>query len=172
MNAETKLARQRLSVLELAEMLGNVSEARRRRGMSRPQFYEYKRRFQTHGLEGLKDLPPIPKSHPQTNGFVERFHRTALDEFYRVVLRQKVYVIGALGMQDGLEIGERKSLHDAPPAPFSCNDGKFIPTIVFSARKKTGCLAASRSNKRAAPRQSPARRLLAIESPRPGGYGY
>lgn len=28
------------------------------------QFYEYKRRFQTHGIEGLKDLPPIPKSHP------------------------------------------------------------------------------------------------------------
>ncbi|RLG35236.1 hypothetical protein DRN98_01605 [Methanosarcinales archaeon] len=25
-----------------------------------------KRRFQTHGLEGLKDLPPIHKSHPFT----------------------------------------------------------------------------------------------------------
>jgi hypothetical protein len=23
-----------------------------------------KRRFQTHGLEGLKDMPLIPKSHP------------------------------------------------------------------------------------------------------------
>ncbi len=66
MDAATKLARQRLSVLELAEILGNVSEACRRRGISRSQFYEYKRRFQTHGLEGLKDLPPIPKSHPQT----------------------------------------------------------------------------------------------------------
>lgn len=64
--AEKKVARQRLSVLELAEMLGNVSEACRRRGMTRTQFYEYKRRFQTHGLEGLRDLPPIHKSHPQT----------------------------------------------------------------------------------------------------------
>ena len=27
-------------------------------------FYEWKRRFQTHGLEGLKDMPPIPKSQP------------------------------------------------------------------------------------------------------------
>jgi transposase InsO family protein len=66
MKANQKLARQRLSLLELAEALGNVSEACRRRGVSRSQFYEYKRRFQTHGLEGLKDLPPIPKSHPMT----------------------------------------------------------------------------------------------------------
>jgi hypothetical protein len=34
--------------------------------VSRTRFYEYKRRFQTHGLEGLKDLPPIAKSHPIT----------------------------------------------------------------------------------------------------------
>jgi transposase InsO family protein len=66
MNAEDKLARQRMSVLELAASLGNVREACRQRGVSRTQFYEYKRRFQTHGLAGLKDLPPIHKSHPQT----------------------------------------------------------------------------------------------------------
>lgn len=64
MSAEEKLARQRFSVLELAQVLGNVSEACRRRGVSRTQFYEYKRRFQTHGLPGLKDLPPIHHSHP------------------------------------------------------------------------------------------------------------
>jgi Helix-turn-helix domain len=64
MKAEQKLAHQRLSVLELAEALGNVSEACRRRGISRTQFYEYKRRLQTHGMEGLKDLPPVHKSHP------------------------------------------------------------------------------------------------------------
>jgi transposase InsO family protein len=62
----TKLAHKRLSVLQLAESLGSVSEACRRGGMDRTSFYEYKRRFQTHGLEGLKDLPPIHKSHPQT----------------------------------------------------------------------------------------------------------
>jgi transposase InsO family protein len=66
MKAEQKLARQRLSVLELAEALGNVSEACRRRSISRTQFYEYKRRFQTHGIEGLLDLPPVHKSHPMT----------------------------------------------------------------------------------------------------------
>jgi transposase InsO family protein len=66
MTAEKKLAHQRLSLLELAEALGSVSEACRRRGVSRTRFYEYKRRFQTHGLEGLKDLPTIAKSHPMT----------------------------------------------------------------------------------------------------------
>ncbi len=66
MTAEEKLAHQRLSVLQLAEMLGNVTEACRQRDVSRTQFYEYKRRFQTHGLEGLKDLPPIHKTHPFT----------------------------------------------------------------------------------------------------------
>jgi len=76
----TNTANQRLSVLELAEILGNVPEACRRRGMTRTQFYEYKRRFQTHGLEGLKDLPPIPWSHPQTTppAVVEKIKKRAL----------------------------------------------------------------------------------------------
>lgn len=65
-SADEKIARQRLSVLQLAEALGNASAACKQRGVSRTQFYEYKRRFQTHGLEGLKDLPPVHKSHPHT----------------------------------------------------------------------------------------------------------
>ncbi len=28
---------------------------------------------------------------PQTNGICERFHRTVLDEFYRVASRKKIY---------------------------------------------------------------------------------
>lgn len=65
-DAGTKLARQRLSVLELAKELGNVAEACRQRGLDRTSFYEWKRRFQMQGFDGLKDLPPIHKSHPQT----------------------------------------------------------------------------------------------------------
>jgi transposase InsO family protein len=64
MTATTKIAKTRLSLLQLAEQLRNVSEACRRRGVSRSQFYEYKRAFQEQGFEGLKDLPPIPKSCP------------------------------------------------------------------------------------------------------------
>lgn len=51
-------------MLELAQNLENVIEARRIKDVSRTQFYEYKRRFPTLGLEGLKDLPPIHKTHP------------------------------------------------------------------------------------------------------------
>jgi transposase InsO family protein len=29
--------------------------------------------------------------HPQTNGICERFHKTMLNEFYRVVFRKKIY---------------------------------------------------------------------------------
>lgn len=77
----TKLAHKRLSVLQLAEALGNVSEACRLGGIDRTSFYEYKRRFQTHGLEGLKDLPPIHKSHPQTTApeVVERILALSLE---------------------------------------------------------------------------------------------
>jgi hypothetical protein len=28
---------------------------------------------------------------PQTNGIFERFHRTVLDEFYRLAFRKKIY---------------------------------------------------------------------------------
>lgn len=68
--AEKKLARRRFSVLE----------ACRKRGIARSQFYEYKRRFQTHGLEGLVDLLPIPHSHPQSTPaeVVEKILETSL----------------------------------------------------------------------------------------------
>jgi transposase InsO family protein len=81
MDAVTKIAKQRLSVLQLAEKLGNAAEACRKRGMDRTSFYEWKRRFQTQGFEGLKDLPPIHKSHPQTTApeVVERIKALALE---------------------------------------------------------------------------------------------
>ena len=80
-DAASKRARQRLSVLELATELGSVAEACRRRGMDRTSFYEWKRRFQTQGFAGLKDLPPIHKSHPQTTPAetVERIKAMALE---------------------------------------------------------------------------------------------
>jgi transposase InsO family protein len=64
MTATEKLAHKRLTLLQLAEKLGNVSKACRMHKVSRSQFYEYKRSFQEHGLEGLVDKPPIPGSHP------------------------------------------------------------------------------------------------------------
>jgi len=66
MRVEHPVVQQRLSVLELAKALGNVTEACRQKGISRARFYEYKRRFEAYGLEGLKNLPPVHVGHPFT----------------------------------------------------------------------------------------------------------
>lgn len=65
-NHNMEVAIRRLGVLQLAEKLGNVSEACRQSGMSRANFYIWKCRFQAYGLAGLKDLPPVHFTHPQT----------------------------------------------------------------------------------------------------------
>ena len=66
MSANQKFAQKRLTLLQLTEKLANVSKACRMHKVSRSQFYEHKRSFQMHGLEGLLDKPPIPASHPKT----------------------------------------------------------------------------------------------------------
>jgi hypothetical protein len=53
MNAEEQVARQRLSVLELAEALDKVSEAGRRHGIPCTQFYDYQRHFQPHATGSI-----------------------------------------------------------------------------------------------------------------------
>jgi Helix-turn-helix domain len=65
-DANEKLAHRRRTVLGLAERLGDATEARRRGGIDRTSFYDWKRRFRLQGLDGLKDLPPIARSHPMT----------------------------------------------------------------------------------------------------------
>ena len=50
-----KIARRKLSLLQLAQELGNVSKACKIVGYSRQQFYEIRRNFQLYGAEGLID---------------------------------------------------------------------------------------------------------------------
>ena len=65
MTTEKKVARRKLSLLDLASDLGNVSKACRVMGYSRQQFYEIRRNFQTYGADGLIDRLPGPKGpHP------------------------------------------------------------------------------------------------------------
>src|SRR5262249_5126063 len=65
MTTDKKVARRKLSLLELASDLGNVSKACRMIGYSRQQFYEIRRNFQTYGAEGLLDrLPGARGPHP------------------------------------------------------------------------------------------------------------
>jgi transposase InsO family protein len=65
MTTGKKVARRKLSLLELASDLGNVSKACKVMGYSRQQFYEIRRNFQTYGAEGLLDRLPGPRGpHP------------------------------------------------------------------------------------------------------------
>lgn len=65
MTSKDKIARRKLSLLELAADLANVSRACKVMGYSRQQFYEIRRNFQTYGAEGLIDrLPGAKGPHP------------------------------------------------------------------------------------------------------------
>lgn len=65
MTTEEKVARRKLSLLELAAELSNVSRACRVMGYSRQQFYEIRRQYQTCGAAGLLDkLPGARGPHP------------------------------------------------------------------------------------------------------------
>lgn len=65
MTTNEKVARRKLSLLELAKELNNVSKACKLIGYSRQQFYEIRRNYQTYGAEGLRDkLPGCKGAHP------------------------------------------------------------------------------------------------------------
>lgn len=55
MTTQEKLVRNKLSLLELAEYLKNVSQACKINGVSRQHFYDIKKAYEEHGLEGLKE---------------------------------------------------------------------------------------------------------------------
>jgi hypothetical protein len=48
-------------------------------------------RFGPTAVLQIGDIRLALRSNPQTNGICERFHKTLLDEFYRVALHKKVY---------------------------------------------------------------------------------
>jgi hypothetical protein len=65
MTTEAKIARRKLSLLQLAQDLNNVSRACRLMGYSRQHFYEIRRNYQIYGAEGLIDrLPGARGPHP------------------------------------------------------------------------------------------------------------
>lgn len=59
----------KLRLLQLAEELDNVSDACRRAGYSRQQFYQIRKAFRESGAAGLLDRPPGPRGpHPNRVG--------------------------------------------------------------------------------------------------------
>jgi transposase InsO family protein len=73
-----KAARRKLNLLELANELGDVSEACRRIGYSRGQFHEIRRSYQTFGAEGLLDRIPGPRN-PRPSRAAEEEEQAVLD---------------------------------------------------------------------------------------------
>lgn len=73
-----KIARRKLSLLELAQEMGNVSRACKIMGYSRQQFYEIRRTYQTFGAEGLVDRLPGPKG-PHPNRVSDEVEKAILD---------------------------------------------------------------------------------------------
>lgn len=78
MTTSEKIARRKLSLLELAKDLGNVSKACKIVGYSREQFYQIRRNFQTFGAEGLVDRVSGPKN-PHPNRLDEAVEQAILD---------------------------------------------------------------------------------------------
>lgn len=72
-----KIARRKLSLLQLAQELGNVSRACKIMGYSRQQFYEIRRNYQTFGAEGLIDRLPGPRG-PHPNRVSEEVEKAIL----------------------------------------------------------------------------------------------
>ena len=58
MTTKEKVARRKLSLLQLAGEMENVLRAYQLMGCSRQQFYEIRRNSQTYGAEGLIDRLP------------------------------------------------------------------------------------------------------------------
>ena len=78
MTSKDKIARRKLSLLELAADLSNVSRACKVMGYSRQQFYEIRRNFQTYGAEGLIDRLPGAKG-PHPNRVAAEIEQAILD---------------------------------------------------------------------------------------------
>jgi len=55
MTTQDKLIKRKLSLIELAEFLQNISQACRINGCSRQHFYDIKKAYQEHGIAGLRE---------------------------------------------------------------------------------------------------------------------
>lgn len=78
MTTGAKIARRKLTLLQLAQELNNVSRACRIVGYSRQQFYEIRRNYQLYGADGLIDRLPGPKG-PHPNRVGEEVEKAILD---------------------------------------------------------------------------------------------
>ena len=117
MTAKDKIARRKLSLLDLATELDNVSKACRLMGYSRQQFYEIRRNFQTYGADGLIDRLPGAKG-PHPNRVSDEIERAVLAYALRPPLpRGAPRRAGAPAPRRPGLVGRRPRRLDAPRPP-------------------------------------------------------
>lgn len=98
MTVSEKAARRKLSMLELAKDLNNVSKACKYMGYSRQQFYEIRRNFQTYGSEGLLDRIPGAKG-PHPNRVSQEVEKAVLEFALEEPTKGPLYVAQHLNLK-------------------------------------------------------------------------
>jgi hypothetical protein len=122
MTTEQKVARRKLSLLELAHDLGNVSKACRIVGYSRQQFYEIRRNFQIHGAAGLLDKLAGPRN-PHPNRLAEEVEAAILAHALEHPCHGALRVANELALQ-GIQVsssGERGRSDEFPQSSLAFN---------------------------------------------------
>jgi hypothetical protein len=85
---------------------------------------------------------------PQTHGIVERFHKTLLNEFYRIVFRKKIYP-SLEDLQADLELGLREDNEERAHQGRWCSGKTPRPTLLetIPRAKEKGLAAEGRTGK-------------------------
>ena len=73
--------------------------------------------------------------HPQTNGFVERFNRTVLDEFFRIAFRKKLYE-NVASLQVDLDAWLKEYNYERPHLGYRNQGRRPWETVELYLKKK------------------------------------